>query len=75
LPPEGGTTNFFIFRSFQQQKRTGTTNMVMVSLAMPLTVGMAMGIMMSVPRPVAVDTDGRARKVVPVVIKQGAWRS
>jgi len=49
--------------------------MVMVSLAMPLTVGMAMGIMMSVPRPVAVDTDGRARKVVPVVIKQGAWRS
>ena len=40
--------------------------MVMTSMAMPPKDGMAMGTMMSDPRPVEVSTGSRARRVVAV---------
>ena len=49
--------------------------MVMTSTAMPPKLGMAMGIMMSEPRPVEVSTGRSARRVVAVVIRQArTWR-
>jgi hypothetical protein len=61
-------------RSSLHAKRTGTVNMVSSTSVMPPTLGMAMGIMMSAPRPVAVSTGSSARIVVALVIRQGRTR-
>ena len=47
---------YFNRRSWRQQYRTGTISMVRTSMAMPPTLGRAMGIMMSLPRPWLVIT-------------------
>ena len=52
----------------------GTMSMVMSSMSMPPKAGMAMGIMMSEPRPVEVRTGSRARMVVAVVMRQARTR-
>jgi hypothetical protein len=62
------------FLSSRQQYSTGTVNSVIMATTMPPKVGMAMGIMMSAPRPVSVSTGSRARMVVAVVIKAGRTR-
>ena len=49
-------------------------NIDMVTITMPPTLGMAIGTMMSEPRPEDVSTGIRARIVVAVVIKQGRQR-
>jgi hypothetical protein len=48
--------------------------MLMVTIAMPPKVGIAMGTMMSEPRPVDVSTGTSARIVVAEVIRQGRTR-
>lgn len=48
--------------------------MVMTSNVIPPKEGMAMGIMMSEPRPVDVRTGINARSVVAVVVKHGRSR-
>ena len=57
--------------SFQRQNKTGTVNMVITCRVIPPNEGMAIGIMMSDPRPVLVRTGSRARIVVAVVIMAG----
>jgi hypothetical protein len=53
------------------QYRTGTTGMVMISMAIPPKEGMAIGTMISDPRPVAVNTGISARTAVAVVVRPG----
>ncbi|GEM_PF-1074669 len=51
-----------------------TTSMVRISMVMPPKTGMAMGIVMSEPRPDELSSGSRARIVVAVVIRQGRMR-
>ena len=53
------------------QYRTGTINMVIRTISMPPKDGMAMGTMMSEPRPVEARTGTRARIVVVAVMRHG----
>ena len=49
----------------------GTTNMVSSAMVIPPKTGIAIGTMMSDPRPVLVSTGNNASKVVAVVIRHG----
>jgi hypothetical protein len=55
--------------SFSQQYKTGTMSIVSTSIVIPPKDGMAIGIIISAPRPVAVNTGISARMVVAVVIR------
>ena len=57
--------------SLTMQYSTGTTSMVMTSMVIPPNEGMAIGTMMSEPRPFDVRMGSRARIVVAVVMRQG----
>ena len=57
--------------SLMPQYNTGTTNIVRNSISIPPKVGMAIGTMMSAPRPVDVSTGSSARMVVAVVMRHG----
>ncbi len=48
--------------------------MVMTTTVMPPTLGIAIGTMMSAPRPVEVSTGIKAKMVVAVVIRQARAR-
>jgi len=64
----------FSFASDDAQYRTGTISMVIISMVMPPNEGIAIGTMMSDPRPFDVRTGSNARMVVAVVIRQGRIR-
>lgn len=60
-----------ILLSLIQQYRTGTTSIVSISIVIPPKEGIAIGTIISEPRPVEVRTGISARIVVAVVIRQG----
>ena len=60
-----------IWLSFIQQYSTGTTSIVSISIVIPPKEGIAIGTIISEPRPVEVRTGINARIVVAVVIRQG----
>src|SRR5690606_20606022 len=61
----------FAIRSFLQLYRTGTRKYDVVSSNIPPKMGMDIGIIISLPFPVEVNTGTNAKIVVTVVIKQG----
>ena len=60
--------------SSTRQYNTGTTSIVITSIAIPPNDGIAICTMMSEPRPCDVNTGNNARTVVAGVIKQGRIR-
>jgi hypothetical protein len=60
-----------ILLSFIQQYKTGTTSIVSISIVIPPKEGIAIGTIISEPRPVEVKTGISARMVVAVVIRHG----
>ena len=54
--------------------KTGTTNMDTIATSIPPNAGIAIGIIMSDPRPFEVSTGNRARTVVAVVMSIGRTR-
>ena len=61
----------FSCNSFLQLYKTGTTKSVINAMSIPPKLGIAIGIMISLPRPEEVKMGSKARMVVAVVIKQG----
>src|SRR5699024_99919 len=59
------------FASLLQLNNTGTTKRVIKAIIIPPKLGIAIGIIMSLPLPVEVRIGNRASIVVAVVIKQG----
>ena len=59
------------FASFIQQYRTGTRKMLTTATSIPPNEGIAIGTIMSEPRPVEVKTGISARIVVALVISAG----
>ena len=57
-----------------QLYKTGTTNSVIKATNIPPKLGIAIGIIISLPLPVDVNTGNNANMVVAVVIKQGLIR-
>ena len=62
---------FLALISLIQQYKTGTTSIVSTSIVIPPNEGIAIGTIISDPRPVEVRTGIRARIVVAVVIRHG----
>ena len=66
--------SYFIFLSSIQEYNTGTINIVITAKTIPPNEGIAIGTIISEPRPVEVRTGINARIVVAVVINAGRTR-
>jgi hypothetical protein len=69
-----GLMAFLYLSSFIELYRTGTISIVSISIVIPPNDGIAIGTIISLPRPVLVNTGKSAKIVVAVVIRQGRIR-